>query len=91
MQGKQNTKELVIERKPRDNVAGFRCSCRTSMSSYDDYERYLAVYEGDPFVFFDGEQSNEYTTTRRKLRRSFHLDKLNANSMPPHLRRDGMK
>ena len=30
------------------------------MSSYDDnYERYLAVYEGDLFVFLDGEQDND--------------------------------
>ena len=29
------------------------------MSSYDDYERYLAVYEGDLFVFLDGEQEND--------------------------------
>jgi GNAT superfamily N-acetyltransferase len=59
MQRKQNTKELVIARKPRDKVAGFRCSYRTSMSSYDDYARYLAVYEGDLFVFLDGEQEKD--------------------------------
>jgi len=59
MQRKQNTKGLAIARRPRDTVAGFRCSCRTSMSSYDDYERYLAVYEGDLFVFLDGEQEND--------------------------------
>jgi hypothetical protein len=59
MQRKQNTKELVIARKSRDKVVGFRCSYRTSTSSYDDYERYLAVYEGDLFVFLDGEQEND--------------------------------
>jgi hypothetical protein len=59
MQRKQNTKGLAIARRPRDTVAGFRCSYRTSMSSYDDYERYLAVYEGDLFVFLDGEQEND--------------------------------
>jgi GNAT superfamily N-acetyltransferase len=59
MQRKQNTKDLVIARKPRDKVAGFRCSYRTSMSNYDDYARYLAVYEGDLFVFLDGEQEKD--------------------------------
>jgi GNAT superfamily N-acetyltransferase len=59
MQRKQNKKELITARKPRDKVAGFRCSYRTSMSSYDDYERYLAVYEGDLFVFLDDEQEND--------------------------------
>lgn len=29
------------------------------MSSYDDYERYLAVYEGDLFVFLDDEQESD--------------------------------
>jgi hypothetical protein len=56
MPRKQNKKELITERKPRDKVAGFRCSYRTSMSSYDDYECYLAVYDGELFVFLDGEQ-----------------------------------
>jgi hypothetical protein len=59
MQRKQNTKGLVVTRRPRDKIAGFRCSYRTSMSSYDDnYERYLAVYEGDLFVFLDDEQES---------------------------------
>jgi hypothetical protein len=52
-------KEPVIPRKLRDKIAGFRCSYRTSMSSYDDYGRYLAVYEGDLFVFLDDEQEND--------------------------------
>ena len=55
MHRKQNKKELITPCRPRDKVAGFRCSYRTSMSSYDDYERYLAVYEGDLFVFLDDE------------------------------------
>jgi hypothetical protein len=29
------------------------------VSSYDEYERYLAVYEGDLFVFLDDEQEND--------------------------------
>jgi len=41
MHRKQNKKELITARKPRDKVAGFRCSYRASMSSYDDYERLL--------------------------------------------------
>jgi hypothetical protein len=71
MQRKQNTKGLVITRSPRDTVAGFRCSYSTSMSSYDDYERYLAVYEGDLFVFLDGEQENELSLYFRK---EFHAE-----------------
>jgi len=59
MPRKQNKKDLITARKPADKVAGFRCSYRTSMSSYDDYERYLAVYEGDLFVFLDNEQEND--------------------------------
>jgi hypothetical protein len=59
MQRKQNTKRLVIARRPRDKIAGFRCSHRTSMSSYDDFGRYLAAYEGDLFVFLDEEQEKE--------------------------------
>jgi hypothetical protein len=58
MHRKQNKKEVITARRPRDKVAGFRCSYRTSMSSYDDYERYLAVYEGDLFVFLDDEQES---------------------------------
>ena len=58
MQRKQNTKGLVIARRPSDKIAGFRCSYRTSMSSYDHFGRYLATYEGDLFVFLDEEQEN---------------------------------
>jgi hypothetical protein len=59
MHRKQNKNELITARKPSDRVAGFRCSYRTSLSSYDDYERYLAVYEGDLFVFLVGEQEKD--------------------------------
>lgn len=53
---RQNAKEPVIPRRPRDKIAGFRCSYRTSMSSYDDYGPYLAAYEGDLFVFLNDKQ-----------------------------------